>query len=513
MKSTGRTVLSVTTITILARLFSLISTQLYLSYFGPQDPYLMVFSLALQLPNIIFTCIGTSLTTVIIPVYSSLVAEKEAPKAKAFLDNMITVTGLLTLLLVVAGVCLAPLIPWLTKYRATDMAVYMAFCLRVMMPVMFFYALTAIFQGILQSHGKFLLPAAINIPSSLIIGGYVVLFGGKHGVTGLLFATLLGLSLQAFVLAPAVWRTGYRYKPSFQFKNPDLVLAGKLALPALVSVSAYQINMLFNNFLAVSFDANTIMPYVQNIVINSILAFVYSATAVYYPRLTGLWAARQPGEYKASLYEVITMVLFFLVPAMAGFIMIRYNLFDFIARWGKFSANDVRLTGNILGLYALGIPALGLKEVFDRAFYAQKNTKTSAGVGFLIMGVNIAASLILIHPLGVYGMPLSYSISSTLGVTVLWCYMRRKAPAFDAGLGKNIGRSIGCALAMGLVIYAEQWGFSLWGLPDSLIVKAIRLFVPVGTGLLVYLGLAYAFDVCACRKLIRRVIPLRGKNR
>lgn len=71
-----------------------------------------------------------------------------------------------------------------------------------MMPVMLFYGLNYIFQGILQSRGKYGFPAFVSVPSSLVVIFYVFALGDKYGITGLLIATFFGLSLQALILIP-----------------------------------------------------------------------------------------------------------------------------------------------------------------------------------------------------------------------------------------------------------------------------------------------------------------------
>ncbi len=484
----AKTIFSVTAITVLSRLMSLLSVQLYLSWYGANDPWLNIYDYALKAPNIIFTCIGTLLTTIVVPTYSAMLAKADNGRGEKFLNDVISISSLLILCLIGFGFILAPAFFKLSAFgESPEKLAYAVFSLRVLLPVMFFYGLNFIFQGILQSHGHFKLPAAVTIPSSLITIGYVLLLGNRFGVTGLLFATLIGLSLQALFLLPAVIKTGYRFHLSFDWKDEALVSCAKQSAPILIAVSAYQMNTLFNLTMALRLGQNAILSYVQNIILVSILAFVYAITAVYYPKLSVLWAQEDREGYKQTLSQVLQVVTVFLIPATVGFILIRYSLFELIARWGKVTAEDVGIAGNIMALYALGILPLGFKEILDRAFYAQKNTRVSALFGFIIMAVNIALSLLLIDKLGIYALPLSYSISSSVGVLGLWLIMGKKIGGFNKGLLVIIRNGLLSSLVMGCAILLVN-RFLLNGLGDGLVERAVKLFVPVALGGVCYLA-------------------------
>ncbi len=477
-----KTIFSVALISIVARLFSLLSTQMYLAYYGTTDPRINIYNVAINIPNVLFTSIGAMLTTVIVPIYSGLLAKnKEA--AKAFIDRILSYVIVFCVLLISLCMLIAPLMANLTGFGATEFNDYFIFAVRLLMPVMIFHGLSYVFQGYLQSNGRFKLTAAAALPSGLTIIAYLLLFG-QHGVTGLLAATFTGLSLQALILLPSVWRTGYRFKPSLAV-NEDIKRAAKLSVPMLLSASAFQINTLFNIFIAARLNASAIVNYVQNLLISSILTFVYSVTAVYYPKLSASFE-KDVNEYKSQLSSILSLLLFFLIPAVMGFALVRYSLFDFISRFGNFTSDDVKTAGDLIALFSLGIPALGLKEVFDRAFYAQKNSRTSAMVGFIIMFTNVIVCLLLSMRISFFACALSYSISSSLGVFILYRSMCKRIGNFEASLGKNILKSIFATMIMGLIVYLSQRFINQIFSSDSLTHRGIRLFIPVFAGLCGY---------------------------
>ena len=55
-------------IMIASRLLALVSSSVYMSYFGADNVELNIYSYAITIPNTIFTCLGTALSTVVIPI-------------------------------------------------------------------------------------------------------------------------------------------------------------------------------------------------------------------------------------------------------------------------------------------------------------------------------------------------------------------------------------------------------------------------------------------------------------
>ncbi len=497
-------------IMIFSRLLSLVSNSVYTSFFGAQDLYLNIYSYAIAIPNTIFNCFGTALSTVVIPIYASLLAKGENTRAKKFADNIITLASAFTLVLVVIGMALSFVIPKFTKFSDGAAYSFATKALMIMMPVMLFYALNYIFQGMLQSKGKFGWPAFVSVPSSLVVILYVFTLGDRFGVTGLLIATFIGLSLQAIILIPPLYTSGYRYSPIFDLKSEDIKQAFSMTLPVLVGVSAYQINMFYNTTMIARFDGmTTLLTTVQNLVVYMVLAFVYSVTAVIYPRLTELCALSKMDEFKSELCDILTNVWTLLVPITFGFIAVRRPLLSLVLEWGKTGEDSIDAAAMLCFMYCIGIIGVGSKEILDRAFYALKDTKTPAVNGFIIMGVNIVSSLVLIRFIGAYGIPLAYSIASLSGLCVLLYLLRRKIGTFAKGAGAEF---VKCTLS-GAVMFAAvtiiKNVLSKHIFVNVVLDRIFDLFVPVAVGILIYAVMICVLRVKAARKFLSKFGPFK----
>lgn len=514
MKSTAKTVGLVMVIMLFSRLLAFVSTAVYMNFFGVNSTEINIYSYAIQFPNILFNILGTAITIAVIPIFAGYIGTNERERAFRFANNITSLSIALTAVLSIIGIAVTPLIVLMTKFR-TDGYGYAVMALRIMFPVMIFYGLNYILQGVLQSLGRFVMPALVSIPGSLIIIFYVFFLGGKYGVTGLLIATFIGLSLQALILIPPVFRTDYRYRPSFNYKDEDIRKALKLVPPIIIGTSAYQLNMLFNITVTANFkNTVTIMSFIQNTILYSVLALIYSLTAVIFPKLTMMAARGDMTGFNAHLLKVLKTVVYLLIPAAAGFIAVRYQLLNFIMGWSnKITPDNISLAGNILVLYCLGVTGIGIKEVMDRAFYSLKDTVRPALNGVIIMLVNIVASLLLIKIIGVLGIPLAYSISGVTGAFVIIAMMRRKIGGIG---GKSLVISIFKVLMASLVMFIavitlnQLLGkFTFGGIITD---RGIKLLVPVIAGSLIYLAITYILRVEEATSVLNAVkIKLSGK--
>lgn len=497
-------------ITVLSKLLSLLSVQIYMAHYGVANEYLNVYSYVISIPNIIFTCIGTALSTVVIPIYVGHRARGQLGEAKRFADNIITVSLALTFLLMLIGFAISPILPRYTAF-AEDAALY-SFTVKALMivfPVMFFYALNYIFQGMLQSMGRYKLPAFVTVPSSLVVIVYTLFLGDKFGISGLLVATVIGLSLQALILIPPLIREGYFYKPSFEIKHPDIIKAGKMAIPVQLGVGAYQLNMLYNVTMVARFEGMvTLLTYVQNLTLQMVLALVFSVTAVVYPKLTESASKGNMEEYKATLLRVLISMSALLIPMTFGFIGVRKSLLSLLAGWGQITEGDINKAAILLAVYSIGILGVGFKEILDRGLYALSNTKISAVNGLVIMIANISISLVLIQFLGAYGIPLAYSCASIIGMCVLLFAVKKKVGTFAKGLGMLILKCVISSLVMFFIVE-----FLNAILPDtgSLVSRIINLFVPVGAGACVYVIMAVVLKITPVTEIVSKFLRRGAK--
>ena len=502
-----RSIGSVMILMLVGKLLSLLANQVYLSYFGADNEQLNIFSWVLQIPNYLFQSLGTGLSSTVIPLYAALLAQKKQREASRFGSNIICITALGMVVLVGLGLAISPVLPALTDF--SDKA-YAVKALMIMMPVMFFYAMTNIYQGILQSMDRHMSAALINLPSGIVILLYIALFADKFGVTGLLLTVVFGLFLQFAILPLPAHKAGFRFRPVVDFRDENIRTVGRMMLPVVLGASAYQFNMFFNNTMmsAVEPESVTLFNFVQTLILSSVMTLVLAITSVKYPALTVCAAKEDMDGFRKELSGTMGGMIYLLTPIAFGLIVLGHPLLELISLHGRVIPENIDTEAAFLSMYSLCIVFLGLKEIADRALYSLRITKISAWIGVVIMAVNIAFGYALsrLTPLGAAGIPLGYSIGVILGTGWLLWKLRQQVRSFGGDLKATAFKSVAGSLVMSLtVILTHRWLSGIFA-SGSILHRLVLVLIPTGIGMAVYFVLTYLLNTQPIRAFLDPIL-------
>ncbi len=502
-----RSIGSVMVLMLAGKLLSLLANQVYLSYFGADNEQLNIFSWVLQIPNYLFQSLGTGLSSTVIPLFAALLAQKKLDEANRFGSNIICITSLGMVALIALGMGASFLLPQLTDF--SDKA-YATRALLIMMPVMFFYAMTNIYQGILQSLDRHLDAALVNLPSGIVILLYIALGADKFGVTGLLVTVVFGLFLQFAILPWPAHRAGFRFRPIVDFSDPSIRTVGKMMLPVVLGASAYQFNMFFNNTMMSSVEPEsvTLFNFVQTLILSSVMTLVLAITSVKYPALTVCAAKEDMMGFRRELSGTMGAMIYLLTPIAFGLIVLGHPLLELISLHGKVLPENIDTEAAFLAMYSLCIVFLGLKEIADRALYSLRITKVSAWIGVVIMVVNIFFGYVLSTrtPLGAMGIPLGYSIGVIAGTAWLLSRLKSEILYFGGQLKQTAILSVLGSVVMSLFVLGAHRLLSGMFASGSIFDRLILVAVPTVLGMAVYFALTYAMKVRPIRDFLDPIL-------
>ena len=501
-----RSIGSVMLLMLVGKLLSLAANQVYLSYFGADSEQLNIFSWVLQIPNYLFQSLGTGLCSTFIPLFAALLAQQKYDEASRFGSNILCITLSGTAVLVALGWAISPLLPGLTDF--SDKA-YALQSLLIIMPVMLFYALTNIYQGILQSLDRHLSAALVNLPSGIVILLYIALGADRFGVTGLLLTVVFGLFLQFAVLPLPAHRAGFRFRPVFDLKDPQLKTVIRMMLPTILGASAYHFNMFFNNTMmsAVEPGSVTLFNFVQTLIITSVMTLVLAITSVKYPALTVCAAKEDMMGFRRELSGTMGGMIYLLTPITFGLICLGHPLLELISLHGKVVPENIDTEAAFLTMYCLCIVFLGLKEIADRALYSLRITKISAWVGVVILTVNILTGWLLsrLTPLGAAGIPLGYSLGVIAGTIWLLFRLKKEILFFGGDLIRTALKSILGSGIMSIAVLAVYRALS-GPLGSGSIPHRIGLvLLPTLIGMAVYFTTTYILKASPIRTFIQSI--------
>src|SRR5262249_26641808 len=125
------------------------------------------FIVAWRIPNMLRDIVGEgAMSSAFIPVYAEVLHKRSDEEARAFVGRMIGTFAFLLAALTVAGILFSPILVDLLAhdFRSRPWQFELAVSLnRWIFPYIFLVSLAALFQGVLNAHHRFAIPAAAPI--------------------------------------------------------------------------------------------------------------------------------------------------------------------------------------------------------------------------------------------------------------------------------------------------------------------------------------------------------------
>jgi putative peptidoglycan lipid II flippase len=502
---TIRSVFIVTIFSIIGKLTGFIREAVIASYYGAgsiTDAYFVAYSL----PSILFSIIGGSMGLIFVPIYTQQLS-REPEKSHALASNIINMV--FSLILIIAGLgsvfsrqIIALIAPRLSA-NSMDIAAYLA---RIMFPAFIFISISYIATGVLQSHESFAIPSMVSIPSNLIIAMGAALFSGVYGIYTLAWATLAGGASQLAIQLPALAKK-IEYRMRISIREPSSLAYWKLVVPSILGSSIDKLNILVDNAMASFLLAGSIsainystklIDFADNIAIGAIIA-------VAYPKFARLNSKEDYEKLGHMAHKAIMGITQITLPMIAITMIFSKDIVKAVFERGAFVEADTRLTAYALFYYALGIWGIGIRGILNRVFYSLGDTSTPMKISIITLVSNIALNILLVRYMGVGGLGLATSVSSTVGVLALFIFIRRDVGTLNIkGLTKEALKVILAVICMVYVIKKYQ-------VPQIIGNYYIDLILKIAIGLSIYIMLSWLIGAGMMkRKSMLRSRFLRG---
>ncbi len=449
------------------------------------------FFAATKIPLLFFDLvIGGVISAAFIPVFNEYLEIDGKGRALQFANRFINVVLILTGILAVLGIVLAPQLMDIITPGLSDSTKVLAVRLsNIMFPMIVFTGLAFSFVGILQSFGEFNVPAVISLISNGIMILYLMIFRDKFGVTGVAVAMLIGWALQAAVQIPSLIKFKFAYSPDFYFNDEGLKKTLYLAIPLLVSTWVQPLGTLINMRFASSLGQGIMsaLEYANRLYIIIVGIFSFVVTNLVFPLLSRANAAGDDNESRTLMRGALKSVSFVILPVMALFIILAKPAVALVYQRGAFDAHSAMLTSTALTFYAFGMLGFAYAEVLNKSFFAMQNSKTPMLSALISIGVNIVLSYMLSKLMGIGGLALAAALAASLNAALNFFFISKKghniltkADVFDTAK----------LLLSVLVMAAVTWGtyrLSILLLPDNFWGRALMLLIPSACGSIAYL--------------------------
>ncbi|RZI84228.1 MAG: murein biosynthesis integral membrane protein MurJ, partial [Rubrivivax sp.] len=432
----------VSLLTLASRITGLVRELLVASQFGASATT-DAFNVAFRIPNLLRRLFAEgAFSQAFVPILSES-RTRHGDEATRLLINSVATILFWTLLVVsVLGVVGAPALVWLMasglrESGGFDSAVVMT---RWMFPYIFFMSLVALSAGILNTWGRFAVPAAtpvllnVSIIGAALFAAPVFRAHGIDPVLALAVGVMVGGVAQLAIQIPALIRLGSlpRVRLSWTglmvaWHHPGVRRVLKQMAPAVLGVSVAQLSLLVNTQIASHLKAGSVswLTYADRLMEFPTAMLGVALGVVLLPQLSKAQASGDKALFSNLLDWGLRLVLLLALPCAVALLLFAQPLVTVLYHYGRFTALDVQQTVLALGGYGVGLMGLVGIKILAPGFYATQDIRTPVRIGISVLVITQLLNLVFVPWLGHAGLALSIGLASLVNAGWLLIGLRR----------------------------------------------------------------------------------------
>ena len=472
-----------------------------LAYLFPVRTNLDPFYAAYTLPNLLRDLFAEGvLSKAFVATFTNVEARSGEEAAWRLANLVFTALAVILIAITLIGIILSPFIVGFilrgkgfdielspeSSFGFADKRGLTIYLTQIMFPYLLLISLAAMSMGLLNSKGRFGIPASASSFANVgflvvgIFGYYTAPKLGQHPLVGMAVGILAGGALQFIIQIPSMWRVGFRYRPALSFTDPDFRQVMKLVAPAMLSSLAMMVNVLVNRYYFASqgdgwvgwnYQAFRLMHF-------PIGVFGVAISTAALPLLSWRTASQNSmDEYRRTFSYALKMVFILLLPASAGLMALSKPLVSLVLERGQFTPDDtVRVAGSLF-CYAFCLCGYSGVMIVRDGFYALKDIRTPVIVRLFTIALNIILNYVFIFKLRIdqRSLAISTACSITVNFLVVLYFLRRRVGDFGSSeLVLVFAKSLMAAMGMGVaaaLTYRQLLG--LLGSNASLLVSIV----------------------------------------
>lgn len=483
----------VSVMTLLSRVLGMVRDMVVAAYFG-SSPAADAFFIAFKIPNFMRRLFAEgAFAQAFVPVLSEYRTRCTFEEVRHLVDRVAGTLGVVLMGLTALGMLGAPFIisVFAPGFHDDPAKVQLAGeLLRITFPYLLMISLTAFCGGILNTYGRFAVPAFTPVLLNISMIGATLFLTPYFAqpITALAWGVFIAGVAQLLFQLPFLLHIRLLPVPRPAWRDPGVRRILGLMVPALFGVSVSQINLLLDTVLASFLQSGSVswLYYADRLSELPLGAFGIAIGTVILPSLSRQHASEDPKTFSKTLDWALRMVLLVGVPAALALAILSEPLIASLFHYGAMKESDVVQSANALEAYALGVLAFMLIKSLAPGYFARQDMKTPVKIAVQCMIANMVFNLVLIWPLGHVGLALSTSLSSMLNtVLLLWGLHKagvyRPEPGWWLFMLRLLG---GCAAMTAFVLWlnapAAEW--FAWGWQQ----RAWQLSLLVGGGVLAF---------------------------
>ena len=361
---------------------------------------------------------------------------------------------------------------------------------RITFPYLFFVSLVAFAGGILNTCGRFAVPAFTPILLNICLIGAALWLAPVLDipVVALAWGVLAGGIVQFAFQFPFLAALGMIVRPRLRRAHEGVTRVISLIIPAVFGVSVSQINLLVDTMIASFLVTGSVswLYFSDRMVEFPLGVFGIALATVILPHLSRQHAAASPESFSDTLDWALRLVVLIATPAAIGLGVLAAPILTTLFQYGQFSAHDVDMAARSLLAFAFGLLAFVAVKVLATGYFSRQDTRTPVKAGILAMLSNIVLNLVLVVPLAHAGLALATTLSAFLNAGLLLRgLMTRGVFRPRPGWGGFIARVVVGNLILGVVLWVARGEPAAW-LEAGAAPRAFRLCTVIAMGMALY---------------------------
>jgi len=443
-------------------------------------------AIAMVFPFLVREVVAHSFGSAFIPIYSRVMEKRGHDGAVAFVNKSICWLVLTSSILVsVLWFSSGTLVRIISPTGSQELLGLSSQLLKILLPIVIIGTTNGILANFIKYERRFTalsLSGVLGLAVSLTI---LLVVRGGIGIRILPISVLIGSLADFIFLLTQSYRSGFKVNPSIA-RDPFMGQLARMAAPVVggtfVGFLAPIADKMLASFLPVS--SITAIDYANRIK-NIVLAVVFQPFLIFADLSFSAEAARgKVDELLAVLRRNMNTTSLVMFPSAALLTVLAVPVVSVFFQRGNFTGEDSQYIGYALAFYAPWLAQFGIGSLVSRAFYAQKDSATPVTIGIFGVVTNVLLNLILVGPLGIGGLALATTVTSTAKTVYLTWSLSRKMGGLHLRLivGEQLKIfSANIFLVAGSLLIIHLWPFST---ETSIITRLFQLLCYAGGGVL-----------------------------
>lgn len=516
MESMAKSAVLLSAISAISLLFSFLQESVLAYYFGTSaetDAY----TVAIQLPVILFSVVSTAISTIIIPNYSKELYGKGEEQARRYASNFMTSITLLTVgVVAICEIFAEPIMKVLAPGLDPEINSLAANLFRIVLPTIVLTELMNINSGILNVHKSFILPALTSNFLNVAFVGSVFFFARNCGIYSAIIGTTIGTCLE-FIYSLMLRRRYMKYRCLLDLNDETMKLSMKMAVPVFVGIGADEISKIVDKMISSFLAEGSIasLNYASKLSSAVSALLITGISTVIYPEFARNAAEKdEKGIANTLIFSLKTYVLI-LMPLIFGGTVLSKEIIAIVFKRGSFDMSSVDRTAPLFACYLACLLFTAFRQASSRFFYAQGNSVIPMKNSVIGIVLNIILNILLAKWLGAFGLALATTVSmAVIGFLILAeAKKKNKNISYKNVIGVSIKAIVtSFAMVITIALLKKLFIYLNWYDVESFLKNSIFVLSSLVLGVGVYFGIHLLIKTDEIRLILEMFIKRKSRG-